>query len=189
MSNTRLLATAIGVSLMRSITRTALVLACSAALAGGMALSASAADTTTGATVTINGGGLAISAPGAAPFASVSPGANATFALLAIGVTDTRADVVDWTTTASLTNFVGVNVAHIIPAATATYDPSLTATTGDVLVTEAVGAVNLGAPVVVAGATAVTGNNSATWDAALAVAVPSDALGDSYTATLTHSVL
>lgn len=175
---------------MGSITRTALVLACSAALAGGMALPASADDATTNATVEVAGGVLTMSAPvGAAPLTPVSPGADATFALSAISVTDTRADVLDWTTTASLTDFVGVDVTHIIPAADATYDPSLTATTGVATFTAATGAVSLDAPVIVVDAADVTGNNTATWDAGLIVPVPDAALADDYSATLTHSVL
>ena len=47
-------------------------------------------------------------------------------------------------------------------------------------------AVPCGAPVVTG--TAGVGNNTATWDPTLAVAVPAAAVGGAYTGTLTHSV-
>lgn len=150
---------------------------------------ASAATTdTTEATVTISGGDLAMSAPTTAPFIAVSPGADATFSLASISVTDTRAGIAGWETTASLTDFVGENDQHIIAKANATYDPSVTGTTGDATFSD-VGAVSLGAPALVETASEVTGNNSATWTAALSLAVPANALADTYTATLTHSVV
>jgi hypothetical protein len=179
---------------MGSITRTALVLACSAVLAGGMALPASAADVPdtagTEATVSVTGGVLAMSAPEDAAFASVVPGGTASFNLSGINVTDTRAGVIGWSTTAALTNFVGqTDNAHIIAATNAAYNPALTASTGNATFTEATGAVGVSTATVVEAATDVTGNNTATWDAGLALAVPSNALADDYIATLTHSLL
>jgi hypothetical protein len=172
---------------MGSITRTVLVLACSAALAGGMALPASAANTTT--TVEVAGGVLTMSAPASADIVTpVSPGDDAIFALSSISVTDTRAGILGWETTASVTDFVGLNVAHIIAKVNATYEPTQTATTGTATFTPS-GEVSLGAAAIVEAATVVTGNNSATWDADLTVAVPDAALADDYTAILTHSVV
>jgi hypothetical protein len=172
---------------MGSITRTVLVLACSAALAGGMALPASAANTTT--TVEVAGGVLTMSAPASADIVTpVSPGDDAIFALSAISVTDTRAGILGWETTASVTDFVGLDVTHIIAKVNASYDPAVTATTGAATFTAA-GEVSLSAPVIVVDAADVTGNNTATWDADLTVAVPDAALADDYTAVLTHSVV
>lgn len=153
-----------------------------------MPASAEPSDTT-GATVTINGGDLAMSAPGSAPLGSVSPGATATVALLGISVTDTRAGVLDWNTTASVTDFVGADDTHIIANANMSYDPATPLVTGVATVSGPTGAVTLDEPVIVETATAVIGNNTATWDAQLSVAVPTNALADIYTATLTHSVV
>jgi hypothetical protein len=174
---------------MGSITRTVLVLACSAALAGGMALPASAADTTT--TVTVDAGLLSLTAPGTSDLGAVVPGgAAATADIVGITVADGRAGTANWTASVSLTNFVGVTPANSISATNATYDPSaVTSTTGAVSVAAGAVVANLFAGGIVQSATLVSGNNTAVWDAALAVTAPLNTLVDDYTATLTHSVL
>ncbi|OIH82774.1 hypothetical protein BLJ79_17615 [Arthrobacter sp. UCD-GKA] len=79
--------------------------------------------------------------------------------------------------------------------ASALYTPELAALTGTSTVAEAaagvsvLGATDVGTAVAVQTATGVTGNNTAIWGAVLAIEVPAQALADTYTATLTHSVL
>jgi len=172
---------------MRSITRVSLVIAASAALAGSLALPASAADTT--ATVEVPVGSLGISAPVGADLGLITPGLSASAALPGVEVIDTRAGTADWAAQVTLTNFVGTTVTNIIPASAATYTPAAAVETGTstVAATTRVGLSTT--PQSVQTATGVVGNNTATWDANLSVTAPADALADTYTATLTHSVL
>ncbi|MCU1532649.1 MAG: hypothetical protein JWO49_2220 [Arthrobacter sp.] len=88
------------------------------------------------------------------------------------------------------TDFVGVIANNKIAASAAGYTPALTTPTGVVVVTPAAVPVSLSAtPQTVQTATVVVGNIGATWGAGLTLAVPGNALADTYTATLTHSVL
>jgi hypothetical protein len=173
---------------MRSISRISLVAAASAVLVGSMALPASAATDTTAATVEVEAGSLAISAPVGADLGAIIPGSSATAALTGVEVTDTRAGTADWTTTALLTNFVGTDPGNVIPATAATYTPAAAVPTGTVTVAPTT-QTDLSTAKTVQAATGVVGNNSAIWNANLSVLAPTDALADTYTATLTHSVL
>lgn len=172
---------------MRRISRISLVAAASAALVGSMALPASAATDTTAATVEVEVGVLAISAPIGADLGAIIPGSIATATLTGVEVTDTRAGVLGWTTTALLTNFVGADPLNVIPNTTAIYTPGATVPTGTVTVTPTT-QTNLSTAKTVQAGSDVEGNNSAIWGATLSVEAPSDALADVYTATLTHSV-
>lgn len=169
---------------MRHFSRVSLVLAVSAALVGSVTLPATAADT--GVTVTVPTGGLAISAPGTAALGSIAPGANANVALTGVTVTDTRAGVGGWQ--AQVTMSALVSGANTIPASGATYTPAAATVNGNATVTPATVA-DLTTAKTVQTATAVSGNNDATWDATLNIAVPAGALAGDYTGTLTHSTL
>lgn len=169
---------------MRNLSRVSLVVAVSAALAGSVALPATAADT--GVTVTVPNGGISITAPVAAAFGSMVPGTNANVALSAVTVTDSRAGTAGWGAQIAMTALVsGVNT---IPASVATYTPAAAAVTGTATVTQAT-VTGLGTAASVQTATGVSGNNQAIWDATLNIAVPAGALAGAYTATLTHSML
>ena len=172
---------------MRSITRTALVLACSAALAGGMAVPASAANTTT--TVTITGGLLSLTAPASAALSTGTPGANSTVTLGNTTVTDARADVLGWSATVTLPALAGGTLtAETIPTTAATYLAATVTPTGtSTLAAPALGT-DLTSAKVSQAATAVSGNNTATWTALLTVPIPAQVLADSYSAVLTQSV-
>jgi hypothetical protein len=77
---------------------------------------------------------------------------------------------------------------NIISAANASYTAGTATKTGTVTVTAAAKQTGLSTTgKTVQTATAVNGNNTATWDGTLALAVPSDALADDYTAVVTHS--
>lgn len=171
---------------MRSFSRVSLVVAASAALVGSMALPASAADTT--ATVQVPVGSLSVSAPAGADLTTITPGGGASATLTGVQVTDTRAGEAGWSAQVVLSNFVGATPTNVIPATAAVYTPSVAVTSGTVTVEGAVQS-DLSTAKTVQTATAVTGNNAATWDANLSVTAPADALADVYTATLTHSVL
>lgn len=176
---------------MRNLSRISLAVAASAALVGAIALPATAAPTAadTAVTVVISGGDLTMSAPTTAGLGTVAPGILASVPLAAVNVTDTRAGVLGWQAQVTMGNLVGgTNPAHVILASAATYTPGVAVVIGDALVgnSEATG---LAAATTVQEATNVVGNNDATWDATLSIQVPTNALADSYSATLTHSVL
>lgn len=167
----------------------------SAALIGSMALPASAAPTDpTNLSVEVNGGDLAIDGGTAPAGATLDPGQMANFTLTDVTVTDTRAGVEGWTASVFMSPFESVSTGTLAPAS-ALYTPELAALTGTSTVAEAaagvsvLGATDVGTAVAVQTATGVTGNNTAIWGAVLAIEVPAQALADTYTATLTHSVL
>lgn len=172
---------------MLKIARMSSVIAVSTALICSVSLPATAADTT--ATVTVPGGALAVSAPASTDFGSVAPGGLATVLLTGVEVTDTRAGTTGWVASVASTDFIGLIANNSFPASAALYTPAVAVPSGLV-------AVQPGTPVALSStaapaqtATAVTGNNSATWAADLLLTVPANALADTYTATLTHSVL
>lgn len=157
--------------------------------AGVLAFAASASASTTPVTVEITGGALSISAPtGPVDLGSAAGSVSAqtiTGPLGAVVVTDNRAEVLGWVTTAASTDFTG---GAGIPATAVTYTP------GDAFVT---GQANV-APTTLTGMTAgggavqtatdVNGVNTATWTPSIAVAVPAGAVAGTYSATITHSV-
>lgn len=175
---------------MRRITRTSFVLAASAALLATIALPASA-DTSskTDTTVTVTGGGLAITAPASAALSDAAPGATATANLTGVRVSDTRAGIVGWTTSVLSSDFTGNETGAAIPATAASYTPSGLATVTGIAVVVPTIQTNLSSAKAVQTASAVVGNNTATWSATLSVVVPGGALADTYSGTLTHSVL
>lgn len=171
---------------MRSFSRVSLAVAASAVLVGSLALPASAADTTT--TAVITAGSISISAPGAAALSALTPGGTAAATITGVQVADNRAGVEGWAASVVLSDFVGGTTADIIPASAASYVPSGLVVDGTATV-EAAPAADLSIPTTVQSATAVNGNNTATWNAVVDVDAPTDALADTYTATLTHSLL
>lgn len=172
---------------MRSITRTSLISTAALALIGGLALPASAADTD--ATVQIQGGTIGLAAPASFNLGAVAPGQTAQADLGGITVTDNRAGETGWVSSVSVSDFTGTtNPAENIPAANISYMTGDAATTGTATVTSA-GTVT-GFPTLQTAQTAgsVHGNNTATWNATIEVAAPADAVADTYTATIVHSV-
>ncbi len=94
-----------------------------------------------------------------------------------------------WTATASSTAFTtgGGTPDETIPATDATYGPGTITTTGTITATPTEITLD-GEPQTVVAGTAGVGNNTASWDPTLAVAVPAAAVGGVYTGTLTQSV-
>jgi hypothetical protein len=118
------------------------------------------------------------------------PGTTITGSLGTVTVTDARALIsASWTATASSTNFTtgGGTPAETIPATDANYNPGPITTTGTITATGTDVTLSNAAQTVVAG-TAGSGDNTASWDPTIAVAVPATAVGGLYTATLTQSV-
>jgi hypothetical protein len=168
------------------ITRTAIILLCAGALAGGHSLPASAAETLT--TVVVSSGSLGFSsAPASVSLGVVEPGASAATTLRGVTVTDNRASTAGWSASVVLTGCTGDATGAALSSVGATYSPTAATTTGTVTVTASM-ATDPTTPGIVQTATSVSGNNTATWDAGLSVPVPNDAVVDTYTATMTYSV-
>jgi hypothetical protein len=181
----------------RSIRASGAVIAGVAALSLTFAVlpgSANAVPTTT--TFSVTGGALGISAPASAALGSSAPGTTLTSSLGSITVTDTRANLnASWTATAGTTTFVTgggttgetvakSSVSYASGAATATsgvgvFTPGQTTTAVAEAMTNPVTAFTL---------TVGTGNNSASWNPTIIIAVPAAAVAGTYTGTITHSV-
>ena len=166
----------------------------SAATANPSALARSSSpaggDPDTTVTFTVTTGALSMSAPVSAVLGSGAPGTTISGALGAVTVTDDRALLeASWTTTASSTNWTtgGGTPAETIPATDVGYDPGSITTTGTITATGTpVTLANTAAPVVAG--TAGVGNNTASWNPELSVAVPAAAVGGVYAGTLSESV-
>lgn len=152
--------------------------------------SPSAGDPDTTVTFAVTTGALSLSAPVSVSIGSGAPGTTITGALGAVVVTDDRALLTaTWTTVASSTDWTtgGGTPAETIPASDAGYDPGSITTTGIITATGTPITLS-GNPATVVTGTAGVGNNTATWNPAIAVAVPASAVGGTYTGTLTQSV-
>jgi hypothetical protein len=167
--------------------------AASAAVTSAAAVNAPGpGDPDTTVTFTVTSGALTMTAPASANLGSGAPGTTISGAIGAVTVTDDRALLsAAWTATASSTDFTtgGGTPAETIPVGDVTYDPgSITSTTGTITVTPASAITLSGTAQTVVTGTDGVGNNTATWDPTLAVAVPAAAVGGVYTGTLTQSV-
>ncbi len=172
--------------------------AASAATAGPAVLahssSPSAGDPDTTVTFTVTSGALSMTAPATVDLGSGAPGTTITGALGAVIVTDDRALLAaSWIATASSTDWTtgGATPAETIPATDVGYDPGLHHHDGDHHrhrdPRHAGPRRSVRCAAVVTG-TAGVGNNTATWNPAISVAVPASAVGGTYTGTLTQSV-
>lgn len=179
---------------MRNITRASIALIGAVALTGATALSASAADdTATGATVSIEAGFVTIDAPLSVALdtstALFAPGTVITGTLTGVTVTDATASTAGWNASVEISDFVTTPATKTIPASSLTYTATTPVNSGPSTATFAdVAPVTGGATALIQTATT-NGNNAASWNAGLSLAVPADALAGDYTATLTHSVL
>jgi hypothetical protein len=147
-------------------------------------------DPDTTVTFSVTSGALSMTAPATAALGSGAPGTTITGALGAVAVTDDRALLTaSWTATASSTDWTtgGGTPAETIPATDVGYDPGSITTTGTITATGTPITLASAAAPVVTGTSGV-GNNTASWNPAIAVAVPAAAVGGTYTATLTQSV-
>jgi hypothetical protein len=158
---------------------------------------ASAADPDTTVTFTVTSTGtLSMTAPDSAILGTGAVGTTISAGLGPVTVTDDRAlDAASWIVTASATDWTtgAGTLVETIPATDVSYDPGTITPSGVItvagfpttLANAAVGpAVD---PTVVAG-TAGVGDNGATWDPTISVAVPGDAVAGDYVGTLTQSV-
>jgi hypothetical protein len=166
----------------------------SAALVGGLALPASATPPgDTSVTFDITGGSLSVTPQDTASLGDNAAGTTDVSGQLGVvTVTDDRNGSLGWTVTASSTEFSGTMAGNTGAAST-----EVDYTSGALDNSTSVGAstvhsdgqvqIDNGAADV-ADATAVDGDNVATWDPTLDVTMPADALSDTYSGTVTTSV-
>jgi hypothetical protein len=146
-------------------------------------------DPDTTITFAVTTGELTMTAPTAANLGSGAPGTTISGLAGPDVVTDNRAALTaTWTVTASSTNFTtgGATSTETIPAGDATYAPGAIFTTGTLTASGTTITLTNGAQPVVTGTG--SGDNTATWNPTIAVAVPASAVGGDYTGTLTQSV-
>lgn len=150
-------------------------------------------DPDTTVTFTVGSGALTMTAPATANLGTGQPGTTIYGLLGTTVVTDDRALLTaSWTVSVSSTDFTtgGDTTAETIPATDATYTASTLSHTGTITVTATpptLALSNTATPDVYG--TAGIGDNSATWNPTIAVAVPAAAVAGTYTGTLTQSVL
>jgi hypothetical protein len=159
------------------------------------ALPARAAGTTT--TFTLATGVLSISAPASSDLGTGSTGAGTLSAQLgSVTVTDNRGALLGtWTASVSSTDFTtgGATASETIAKGQVTYWSGVaSATSGTAVFTPgqatSVDAQALSVSRTGYAATAVIGNNSASWNPTLTVNVPAPAVAGAYSGTITHSV-
>ncbi|WP_206671123.1 hypothetical protein [Streptomyces sp. CB01881] len=157
---------------------------------------ASAAPGDTTVTFSVSGGALSVSVPTSAGLGSALPGNSVSGQLGNVTVTDSRALLsAAWTASVVSTSFTtGAGTpAETIPASAVSYwSGTATATTGTGTFTPgqatAGQAQTLGTSRTAYTLSAGVGNNSATWNPTLVVAIPAGAVNGTYTGTVTHSV-
>lgn len=156
-------------------------------LASSVALPASASGTTI--TMTVETGVLSVTAPGTFQLADVVPGQITQGVMSGISVNDARAGMLGWVASVSVSDFTGqADPLLRIGKSSVTYTASPAVKTGTSTVTAAP-AVTAPTAHPVQTAAAVSGSNTARWDALITIDAPSNTQAGWYTATVVHSVL
>jgi hypothetical protein len=160
--------------------------ASAAALVVGLALPATADDTPT--TFTLTGGDLTLTVGASATLTNEASGVDAntiTGTLGAVTVTDARGGTAGWVTSAASSTFTGVGLSV---SDDVVYTNGTVTETGTNTVAAASG-LSITSDQPVATATAVSGNNTASWDPTLDVSMPAGALAGDYAGTVTTSLV
>ena len=143
---------------------------------------------TTPVTVVVPRGFLAMTVPAGATLSTGVPDADSTVVLAATVVTDERRDVLNWTASVSLPELTGSTTSETIPTTGATYTAATVTKTGTSTVTPTA-ITGLTAATTSRAATGVHGENTSSWTATLTVPIPANVLADTYSGTMTQSVL
>lgn len=176
----------------------ALVVGGALILAAALMAAPAVADDTT-ATFTMAAGTLDIAVPGAATIGTGAPGTTVDGALGVVTVTDERASAdASWTATVTSTNFStggGGTAPQVTLASEIDYwsgVATFTSGTGTFTPAQPVYAnkapLSTGTPLAAFTHAGGTGNNTASWQAALSIRAPQDSVAGTYTGTVTHSV-
>ncbi|MEX2587075.1 MAG: hypothetical protein WD602_03655 [Actinomycetota bacterium] len=154
-----------------------------------LAPAAHAADTTT--TFSLTSGLLSVTAPTGAALSDAPTGATQLSGSLGnITVNDERGGTTGWEVSATSTAFSGALTEPTVIANSAVlYTGGVATVTGVVTATSTAVDAPMDATVSAMSGTLVVGNNTATWNPGIKVNLPSDALADDYSGTITHSVL
>jgi hypothetical protein len=142
-------------------------------------------------TFTVTVGDLSMTAPATATLGAGAPGTTISGALGTTTVTDDRALLsASWTATAFSSAWTtgGGTPSETIPVGAAGYDPGAITTTGTISVTGTPITLSTTTAQPVVTAAAGVGDNTATWDPTISVAVPASAVGGAYTGTIVQSV-
>lgn len=167
--------------------RTPLVVAAVAAALVATALPASADDTAT--TFSLTGGTLALSVGASATLTDAATGTTAISGSLGnVSVTDNRGGVAEWNVSAASTAFTGAIVGGSSSTAVS-YTGGAVTETGTITVADGVATTLTTTAASVVAPTSLSGNNTAAWVPTLAVTMPAGALADSYSGTVTTSIL
>jgi hypothetical protein len=141
-------------------------------------------------------GALSITVPATASLGSIAPGGTLSGALGAVTVSDGRGlPTASWTATVSTTTFTtgGATTAETIAKSVVSYwsGPATSTAGAGTFTPGQLTAANAQALSVTRTAFTLsggTGNTSATWNPTLVIHVPAQAVGGTYTGTVTHSV-
>lgn len=164
---------------------------------GALALGASAVaflptaamadDTAT--TFSLTGGGLTLAVQPTATLTDAASGATAiTGNLGAVSVTDARGGTANWNASGASTAFTGATVGGSSSTAVS-YTGGVVTESGTITVADGAATTLTGTATSVVAPTSLSGNNSASWAPVLNVTMPAGALADSYSGTVTTSVL
>lgn len=167
--------------------RTPLVVtAVAAAMIGGACLPAMAAPGDTVTTFSLTGGGLSLTAQTSAALTDAATGTTGISGSLGnVSVTDARGGTTIWVTSATSTAFTG----DLGSSSTAvSYTGGTVTEGGTITVADGTAKTLTGTPLSVVAPTAVSGNNTASWNPTLNVTMPAGALADDYSGTVTTSV-
>jgi hypothetical protein len=154
-------------------------------LVGVLPASAAAGDTAT--TFAVNAGTLSITLQPSASLTSAASGASSVSGTLgSVSVSDTRGNRSTWSANATSTTFT--DSTGTTTSTGVTYTAGAMTTTGTTTIAAGTATTLTGVATKVAGPTAVTGNNTATWNPTLLVALPANALAGNYSGVVNTSV-
>lgn len=151
------------------------------------ALPASADNTAT--TFTLTGGSLTLAVQGTAALTNATSGTTAiTGSLGAVTVTDARGGTANWNVSGASTAFTGALTTPSSSTAVS-YTGGVVTESGTITVADGAAKTLTTTAVSVVAPTALSGNNTASWTPNLAVTMPAGALADTYSGTVTTSIL
>ena len=152
---------------------------------GVLPASAAAGDTST--TFAVAAGTLSLTVQPSAALTSAASGAGSVSGSLgSVSVSDSRGNKSTWSANATSTTFTDSTGSST--STSVTYTAGAMTTTGTTTIAAGTATTLTSVAAKVAGPTAVTGNNTATWNPTLSVALPSNALAGNYSGVVNTSV-
>jgi hypothetical protein len=143
----------------------------------------------TATTFSLTGGSLTLSVPATATLTNGASGATTiTGNLGTTSVTDERGGTTNWTASGASTAFTGALTGGSSSTAVS-YTGGVVSETGTITVADGTAKTLTGVATSVVAPTSLSGNNTASWAPVLNVTMPAGALADSYSGTVTTSVL